>query len=763
MRPAILMCVVGWLAAGPLAAQNGLGLVEVREVDFRGNAAFPDDSLRFAILSRQSECASGVLGVVEFLCFRRSEYLNRRALPEDVTRLRIYYYQRGYREARVDTALAYNEPGDEVSLVFQIEEGRPVVIDTLGFAGVEDLEVPNLMGGLPVREGDPLSAIKLDEAKLLLTERLQDAGYYDAMVFLDRFLPRGSYSARVTLEVDRGPRARFGDLAIGVSGEAELDEQVVRRMLPFQEGSLYSRALVQEGQRNLYSLEIVRSALVGVDSVRLPAAPDTLVPVNIDVGTSTLHRVRAGGGWSQAECLNTEARWVSRNFMGGARRLLVRGRISNVLSEELYATACDQSGTGDFAGLNWVLSTELNQPWVFGSPRNSLTASLFWERQALPDVFIRRAVGVNAAFTRVLGLRLPLVLSYRPQLASLDAAGIFFCTSFLVCQPEDVAALEDRNLLSPVGVGLSLDRTNNILDPADGYVTRLDLEYAAGFTLSNFRYTRAVGELGWYHEIASRTIFAARLRGGWIGAAEFDGLQTGEIDVIHPQKRFFAGGANSVRGFAQSRLGPRVLTTGVPRLLGSVLLDGDTTFAGCSPNEVANLTCDPGNLGDGDFMPRPTGGTRLLEGSLEYRFRFGREFQAVTFFDVGQVWSERQPFTLGDLELTPGFGVRWFSPIGPLRADLAYRSGGGEDLPVVIPRIRLMRPGEEDDRITVPQVDGEGNDVEDPATGRQARVPIPWVREDDLVFLTSRFPFESDLGFLSLRRLQLHISIGQAF
>jgi len=732
-------------AAGGGGAQ-GVGRIEVERLEFVGNEAFPDDSLDLAIVNRETQC----FPVLGFPC--SEEYLNRRELPRDMARLQVYYYRRGYREARVDTTLVYGE--GTAAITFHIDEGRPVLIDSLRFVGGEGADTASVFRGLAVSEGDPLSEVEHLRTRDTLLTRLRNAGYVHADVLRSLFIPTATpYAARVTYDVEPGPRARFGAFDIRVGGEADLSEEVVRRMLPFEEGTVYSEALVQQGQRNLYNLEIVRSALIQPDSVRTETEPDTLVPLLIEVGTGTLHRVRAGGGWNQAECLNTEALWVSRNYLGGARRLQVRGRLSNILAESLSGSACPQSGVGAFGGVNWSVSTELNQPWVF-SPRNSLITSLFWERQALPDVFVRRGVGLNLLLTRRLGIRMPLVLSYRPQRGSLEAAGIFFCTSFLVCTPEDIAVLEADNLLSPVGVSVSRDRTDNLLNPSDGYAALIDLEHASAFTGSDFAYTRAIFEASWYHSLARRTVLAARVRTGWIGAAEFGEIEDRGADIIHPQKRFFAGGSNSVRGFAQNRLGPRVLSVDVRNLLGPATVSATDTVLGgeCTPEEVVAFICDATELPDGSFSPRPTGGTRLLEASVEYRFAFGGDYQGVTFLDVGQVYRENASFDVGALEWSPGLGVRYFSPIGPLRLDVAYRFQGAEQLPVVTSSIRPFVPGEDDpgERITIAVADSE------------ERVAIPWVRTDDLALLAPPVLFGEETGSF-LQRLQLHISIGQAF
>ena len=774
-RWAPLLLLLGLLAPPPAEAQAGGGAPEVIDLDFTGNEAFPDDSLALAIVNRETVCPWYFKYVIPFCplgfeTFQRVEFLDRRELPRDVARLRVYHFQRGYREARVDTALVYAPDSASVALTFSISEGTPVRIDTLRVLGTEEALVPGLLDRFPVSVGDPLSAIQLDAARDTLMARLRNAGYYHADVFRNVFTPADSYGARVVFDVDPGPRSRFGEIEITVAGESELADEVVRRMLTFQEGDLYQSEQVEQAQRNLFNLEIVRSVTIHADSARIEPAVDTLIPHHVDVGTSTLRRVRAGAGWSQSDCMNAEALWVNRNFRGGARRVQLRGRLSNLLAEELYQTACPYSGVDNYSGLNWLLSAEINQPWV-GSPRNSLTGSIFWERQSVPDVFIRQAVGLNLVFTRSLARGLPLVFSVRPQRARLEAAEIFFCTGFLVCDPQDISALQSANKLVPVAVGATLDRTDNFLNPSEGYLAHAEVEYASSLTLSDFAYTRAVADASWYRSLAQRTLFALRVRAGWVGAAQFVDADDQGIDVIHPQKRFFAGGSTSVRGFTQNRLGPLVLTTGVPTLIGPAEVRGaDTTFVGpCTPQEVADLTCDAstGDLSDAVFIPRPTGGTRLLEGNVEYRFAFGGEFQAVTFLDFGGVWSERQSVSLGDVEWTPGLGVRWFSPIGPIRADLAYRFAGGQSLPVVTPRIRPLGPGEDLcdpdlDPVDIPLTEGRVPDPcsTDPEDSVEF-VRIPWVREGELVFMAPPFPFEDDLRWFS--RLQLHISIGQAF
>jgi outer membrane protein assembly complex protein YaeT len=761
----LLLCVAG------ASAQNAAGRLEISHLEFDGNRAFPDDSLAFAIVNRETACHLP-LGL---FCWEaldpadRKEYLIRRELDRDVLRLRGYYWERGYRDARVDTAVAYNAERPATSITFQIQEGDPVRVDSLAFVGTDVMDEDQLLRSLPVAVGDPLSIIRLEMTRDSLVRRLKNDGYFRAEVFLQRFIPEGRpHAAQVTYEIDAGTRARIGELNIQTTGDAALDEEVVRRLLPFSEGSLYSEADIEQGQRNLYSLELVNNALIAPDTARMVALPDSLVALTIVVGTSTLHRVRVGAGWNMADCINAEARWANRNVFGSAQVLSITGRLSNLLAEEMHGNGCRYAGVNEFGGLNWALSTDLTFPWII-SPRNSLGLSVFWERQSVPDVFIREAVGFNVIVSRIFRPRTPLSVYYRPQRTGLEAAGIFFCISLLVCAPEDIEVLQDPNWLAPVGIVMTRDRTDDLLNPSNGYSARIEVEHADRITASDFQYTRLTGDMSRYWGLARRTIFALRLRGGWVGNAEFRQVVSSGGNVVNPQKRFFAGGANSVRGFPQNGLGPRVLTADIGDLLGPVQIQsGDTILTGpCMPEELEAFTCDAGTLRVDQLFPRPTGGTRLLEGSLEYRFAVSGEFQGVTFVDFGQVWSEREALDLGGLEWTPGVGARYFSPIGPLRLDIAYRFRGSEQLPLVTSRVRPFRSGDLlTDRICLP-VEGSQRPVTDlacvDAEGRpiENRLSIPWVRRDELALLEPLVRFGEDRGFFN--RLQIHLSIGQAF
>jgi hypothetical protein len=257
------------------------------------------------------------------------------------------------------------------------------------------------------------------------------------------------------------------------------------------------------------------------------------------------------------------------------------------------------------------------------------------------------------------------------------------------------------------------------------------------------------GDVARFARLPGGSIVAGRVRLGRVWGGSFHGEleRDARVDIVHPQKRFYAGGANSVRGYPQSRLGPRVLTTDVENLLRPRAQDpAERGGAGCSPESIVDLSCDATPLGDRGFQARPTGGTTVMEGSLEARVPVSATFQGALFTDVGQVWDTGSDLEPGALRVTPGFGIRYLSPIGPMRVDFAYRFAGGESLTVITNGVRPWVAGTDDpeERLSV------------------AGQPIPWAASRALAALSPRVLYD-DSPATSLRRWQIHISIGQAF
>lgn len=713
----LLVALLSALAAAPLRGQS-----EDREVvslSFQGNRAFSDAELAASIATEETRCRSFLFQLFPVCPLTNWGFAHHRAflaedeLPADLLRLRIFYRQRGYRAVSVDTAVTRLD--GKVRVAFLIEEGEPVRVDSLRLVGLETaLDTARLRQDFPLAPGDPFDRIRLDAGKQLIRERLQSQGHVDAVVLEDTYIPPGE-GARVTLDVHPGPRLRVGRILI--EGAESVTERVIRQFLTFRSGEHFDQRKILESQRNLFGLDALRFASIAPEPATSPE--DTVVDVRVHVTEASTRTVRVGAGLNTTECVLTEARFAHRNFLGGARRMELSARLSNVLADAVGGTfPCADAGRSEvFQDLDFRLRAEFQQPYFF-SPRNSFRAAVFQERESFPDIFVRTSSGAEFAVTRRVRPRMPATLSYRLEFTGFaeESADIFFCINFGFCQPQDIEVIIARRLLSPLTLSWRYDRTDVLFSPTRGYYASAEIERADRFTGSDYQYVRFALEVADFEELSPGLVLAARLRWGVVeptGGLAFATDPDRAEDVIHPRKRFFAGGAQSVRGFGQNLLGPRVLAV------------DSVTHCSDPPRGLEECALSLARESPGRFDERPVGGNAAFEASLELRKSLGGPWGIVGFLDLGQVWED-----LGRLKapiLTPGAGIRYRSPVGPLRLDVGYNPTKATDLPVVA------------------LVEGE-------------------IKELDTRVTFDRFTFDEPSLFKEiLRRFQLQLSIGEAF
>ncbi|MEX2281594.1 MAG: BamA/TamA family outer membrane protein [Gemmatimonadota bacterium] len=714
---------------------------QLRSVRFEGATAFSDAILHASIESEPGRCRNILL---EAVCFfglaREHQNANLNILQGDAIRLQLLYYEHGYRSARVvlDTV---SEQG-QLHAIFRITEGLPVQVGSVDIAGIDQVDSRSrarLLGAvstLPLQPDRPFSMIAYEAARDTLINRLHNLGYAHADVFANARVPRDSARvAHVTYELAPAGRVYFGEPE--VQGNERVSSRVIRRMLAFKEGDVYSRDAVLRSHRSLYSLEIFRNIDIHTD---LDAAGDTITPL-VTIQEGALNRFRAGMGLNTAEFFNAEGRWTGRNFMGGARRIEVRARLANVLADPLEVLPVFENTSAPYDALNGSLNLDFTQPWFFDAG-NNFSAGLFFERRSIPGVFVRTARGGYLAVSRTLGAGTSAGIGYRPELTELNAEDEIFCINFVACEESEIRLLSEPHRLAPLVLSLARDRSNGLFAPTRGYILRLEAEYAAAATGSEFAYARLIGEWTLYREPAAGLVLATRVRPGWARSINEPGAGLG----LHLQKRFFAGGANSVRGFGQYRLGPKLLKIGADTLL---VPDLESGFAGCSAQQINAGTCDVSLLAEhrrGLFHERPVGGAVSFEANVEARFALvGEKLRGAAFIDIGQVWTAGAKVRPTDLVPTPGLGLRFMSAIGPVRVDLGYNTETGGELQVLTTKVCVP----EDGRCTADSIRDDVVYTPDQLGKTRVLVPlgkVPWGM--------NRSPWD---------RIQLHFSIGQAF
>ncbi len=741
-RLAVFTCALLLTLPAAARAQTSVRdtLPIVRKIEVEGNAAFSDKEIRRSIATTASGCKSVFLSPLCWLqlkAFKRTSRLDPRELRTDVARIRVFYFRRGYRSTRVDTSLVRS--GEHIDVTFIIDEGEPVILRSVEVQGLEGVEgADGIVSDVTLEPGQPFSELDLTVSRGQIERDLGNRGYADAVVLLHASRPSSdSMGAHVALEAVPGPRYTIG--AIDVDGMVDLDEDDVKRMLSFRSGDVYNLGEIVRSQRNLYSMAVFDY----VDVQALPSSSDTVVDVRIQVNEAKLRGFQFGAGISTTECITLQAGWANRNFLGATRKLEVNALLSNIATNrQARQFPCTQAGVpadaevvdaAVFNRVNWLLRVDFRQPWFLGT-QNWLHLGVFTERRSLPGVFATTSYGGDIRFSREISLGTALTGSYRPSLNTLEegSADFLFCANFLICDPADIAALEEPRWLSPITFTFAQARIDDVLNPNSGYRLTLEAETASRYTGSEWAYYRAQGEVAWYHLLGQRAVLALRLRGGLLrpvgSGIEGVDLTAGSEALTNPLKRQYAGGAYTVRGYNENLLGPKVLLTdsaSIPLCAGNPVTPENTLV--CNPNE-SGLESDKA-------IPRAVGGLNSMVANAEVRVPLGsNSWRAVVFVDLGRVWNSGGEVPEAErFAWSPGFGIRYISPVGPLRLDIGFNTASGaEPLPVVT---------------EVQDETGQSNIVQLGNANNQA---IP-------------FRYDPFAGKSVFSRMVLHFSIGHAF
>ncbi|CAN5706289.1 hypothetical protein BH23GEM9_BH23GEM9_17220 [soil metagenome] len=705
----------------------------VERITFAGAEALADRDLRAAIVTQETRCLGLLLRpfcvITDWQLLYDRHYLEADELRADELRLRVYYFRRGYRNAEVSSAVRPRGRGVEV--IFEIEEGPPTLIEERTVVQTRDVLSGRQIRrtGIPV-EGEPLDLLRLSSALVQLKDGLGRRGHLDAVVFDTASFRADGLRARLDVVIEPGPRSVLEGIA--VNGNENVSEGTISDALRLRVGRVLRSTDIVASQRSLYESNLFHEA-----RVELPEQPDSGKVVAVEVREAPPRAARVGGGFNTAEFVQLETRFTHYNFQGGGRRLDGRVTVGNLLADQLGGTGpfrqarVDGPGISDpgtFVRPTWLASAEFMQP-SFRSAANVFGLSVFTHRRIIPGIVVDEGFGGELSFTRRFDYRNPASISYRYELVSVEAGDLYFCVNYGICELATVGALQERHRLSPIVLSYSKDESNSPLAPTTGYRVQLNAEHASSATLADFQYNRISGEVSGYYplDLNRRRVLAGRLRAGWVqplgGTAAAIGLEDEVDNLLHPRKRFYAGGARSVRGYRENQLGPRVLTID-PNVL---IEQGDCTAA-----DLADASCDPNDAPVGEFIARPAGGRNVIEASVEYRFQLMREFQGAVFVDGARVGRSVGGVTSSAMTaITPGFGVRYASPVGPVRVDLGIRPRLTEELAVFT------------------------EIVDDDGIRRLVRLQTPRAYD----------PLAETSGFIGqvLGRLRLHLSIGEAY
>ncbi len=487
----------------------------------------------------------------------------------------------GYYHARLDIS-RHNAP-DCWSLEISVKPGPRAVI------GKIDIDVRGSLKDtpgfrrwrkqMPVRPGQPLNHADYEQLKQTIASLASQYGYLSGKFIRHRLIiDRHDNKADIELAYDSGPRARIGDVTVVQSQFAPrfIDKLIIlKKGDPFDTGALTRQqaALNDSGYFSRVEVEVDRQS------------GNTLeLPVKIVLHPRKRHAWRVGLGASTNEgprvSLKFNNRWANRS----GHSYVFDSRWSPVISEGSIDYAIPLGDAGDHK-LNLGLGS----------------------REERTDTSLSRTIKTGAKLVRTYP-------NGWKSTRSLEFLSENFTT------PDSDANVK---LLMP-GFGLSRSKRPTFLFPRSGWRIAANTRVAVEGLLSDLDFAQLTGSLKLIRPAASQSRILLRGGAGLSYVSDFPRLPA--------SLRFYAGGDNSVRGFAYKSLGPR------------------------------------------DDQGEVIGGKHFLSGSIEYETMIRQPWSIAFFVDAGNAFND---FNQYQMKKSAGVGVRYHSPIGPIRLDLAHDLEGG--------------------------------------------------------------------------------------
>jgi outer membrane protein assembly complex protein YaeT len=599
------------IGAGPARAQGaGTGLPHVNSVRIEGTQ-FLDDGQIKKVLKTQTR---------SWFAFWSEKPLYRQDfLRADIDIIRIFAAQHGYLDAVVSGAATPVPDKNEMNVVYRVDEGRRSDVDSVAMVGVHNLKPVEIEKTVTTKPGQPFNALRLVADQQALGIAYADKGYFPSIT----------------------PSWRRHDGAMGDSARADSvrhDSTRVAVRFDVVEGPSYRvRQVSVTGVESVDTTVVRRELLLRSGDPfsrdRLDRSSERLYktrlfqfvdfqPTRIDTDSALVsftvrvrerkHRsVEGGVGIGSADGLRLLANWEHDNLWGWNRRLRVETQISY----------------GTLHGFhNAIVYTE---PWLFGQRVQGSIGPYLDQSQVFfkTDEFTQRRWGFSMSALRELNRWATATVGFDQQ----------WSRAITIPPSADSTFNPNQYSTSRVSVGWSYDRRDDDFDPHKGELYSGLGELAGTVFGGQGQFVKGTINAARYLPTGKSRTLAVRVSLG--GISPFGEQAAFTLAKVPINDLYTTGGATTVRGFPEQEI------------LGA---DG-------------------------------TGGLMLILTNIELRWMFNRVFGSAIFLDGGNVWSRprdfhfsdffpgRAPLDGNDMRYGVGTGIRFRTPVGPVRFDVGYR------------------------------------------------------------------------------------------
>ena len=538
----------------------------------------------------------------------------RADLSGDRDAIESYYRLNGFSEAKVATPVVNAKADGTMTVDFPITEGPQTMVTDVHIEGLEKIAAKNLPNML-VRPGTPLNPASERADIVALQTFYGERGYAEIQVSPRVEISPDKTAAHVTYVVAEGPKISVGEVV--VRGNTYTRPSVVLRKSELDKGDPFSYTNIFEAQRNLYRLGIFQRVDVQPEQAGTSVASRNVV-ISVEEGKD----VTVSGS------------------------LGVTKQSGQKLSPRVSASIAhrDLFGTGRYLGLEIVRARNdreafltYREPFIFNFDV-PVQLTVFQTDDATREETHIQQRGTFIEASKISRYQTRWSVRYEYKISR--------CTEGKVCAEAEEAIIPDldRSLLnikiSSISPTFFWDHRDDAIDPHHGFFTSASVEYAFRALSAEANFMKEFAQGAWYVGFTPRTTLVLSGRAGLI--------QPYGHTVVPLSERFTAGGDTSHRAFPLDLLGTTCNDPKEP--------------ASCRPTLLV--------VGDNKDTVAPIGGNGLLLLNAEYRFPIFASVAGAVFSDVGNVY--RDGIHFDDLRYGVGTGVRYLSPVGPIRFDVGY-------------------------------------------------------------------------------------------
>lgn len=627
------------------------------DVSFIGNQRIEEDQLHGIVATTPR---GGFRRILQSL-LRRPAGVTRGQINDDRDAIESFYRLNGFSEATVGEPGVTTREDGTLSVQFPITEGPQTLLTEVRVEGNEEIAADDLPRH-QLEAGAPLNPQLLHEDVVVLQTYYANRGYVEVQVAPRVTVGADKTQASVVYTIAEGPHVNVDEVI--VRGNTYTDRDVVLRKSGIEPGQPFSYTSMLQAQRELYRLGIFQRVEVQASQTGTGVG-DRDVAIQVEEGRNLTLSGSVGLRLDRNDQGTTNADTgtpTTEDVGGGAGGAEIHERVSVAVAHR------NLFGSGRYLGLEIVAGREEQEAFLtyrepFISKWNiPVQLQIFQSDDStrLGTRIVQRGVSLEASKVALERTRWSLRYEYKIS----ECSGGEVCTHLENDDPIEGLDPSLRNIkISSITPTFFWDTRDDILDPHRGFFTSASVEYAFPLFRAEAGFLREYLQGAWYLPVSQRTVVALSGRIGFIQpyARKLPeaGEEIGALQPIPLSERFTAGGESSHRAFALDRLGDLCREAESPHAL--------------LPKEECRATLFADYDKDGKRLTPilPLGGNSLALMNVEYRFPiFGDTVGGAVFADIGNVFAGSQ-IDFDNLRYGAGFGIRYLSPVGPLRIDIA--------------------------------------------------------------------------------------------